>query len=702
MTERNKIITDFIVILGMLILIGIYSYVSTNKYKDASFWVSHTQETISEATSVLSTIQGIESNTRGYVITGDKKYLEPYLKNVANIEAKVIHLKNLARDNPSQQMAIDSVKDLILLKKNFSNSVVSLRRDSTFQRAQQLISSNTGEDLMTKISLMLNKFIDNEKELLSVRLVNTQKSFKVVILIITVGIIITVAFIIVILLYLLRVYDKKNDIENELGKYLYFFNHTHDLACIANLAGYFEIVNPQYKKVLGYSEKELVSNKFTDFIHPDDLTTTFKELEQLELGNATINFTNRYRKKDGTYVWFEWNSTPQIATNKIYALARDVTERKKYEKEIIQARQDAESLVEKLKESNERNKIFLEQLPGAIAMFDLNMHYLAVSEQWIKDYNLAETEIIGRSHYEIFPEIADDRKAIHNDCLRGNIKRDEGHFERQDGTSRWIAWDIRPWYVSKNNIGGLLIYREDITDRKHAEDVLKDYIAMESKRKEMEQFIYVASHHLREPLLTVKNYVEMFTADFKDRLNTDAIHYLEVIHAATNRMDSLIKGLLDYSRLGEVKNLERVDCNKVMQRVLADLDTLIITNNASVCVETLPVLNAYPLELALLFQNLVRNAIKFKIKGVFPQINITATPVANGWEFNFSDNGIGIEEKDREKVFTIFLMLHNKNEYEGTGIGLSQCKKIVELHHGLIWIKSTPRTGSVFCFTILT
>lgn len=165
-------------------------------------------------------------------------------------------------------------------------------------------------------------------------------------------------------------------------------------------------------------------------------------------------------------------------------------------------------------------------------------------------------------------------------------------------------------------------------------------------------------------------------------------------------MSQLITGLLDYSRIGKERIPEMVDCHELMETVKADLRKAIEESNARVTVKDLPVLNAYPMELKLLFQNLLSNAIKFKKADQSPRIHIAACRIDNGWLFSFCDNGIGIEDRFKEKIFEIFQRLHSKHIYEGTGIGLAHCKKIVTLHNGKIWVESAPGKGSQFYFTI--
>ncbi|WP_343670249.1 ATP-binding protein [Chitinophaga sp.] len=223
---------------------------------------------------------------------------------------------------------------------------------------------------------------------------------------------------------------------------------------------------------------------------------------------------------------------------------------------------------------------------------------------------------------------------------------------------------------------------------------------LEVENKELEQFTYIASHDLQEPLRSINTLVELVATEYTGKLDENADNYLRFIRQSSNRMSDLIKALLDYSRIGKVKVKETVDCNQVILNVVDDLRAAIHESKAQVIMENLPVVDAYPIELKLLFQNLLSNAIKFRQNEVPPVIRITCVKKENEYEFTFADNGIGIAPRYQEKVFEIFQRLHNKLQYEGTGIGLAHCKKIVSLHGGDIWLTSTPGEGSQFYFTI--
>jgi PAS domain S-box-containing protein len=350
----------------------------------------------------------------------------------------------------------------------------------------------------------------------------------------------------------------------ELKKYKFFFDTGYNLATIASFEGYFEVINAQFEQVLGYSQKELLSNKFFSFVHPDDLADTIKEIETLKSGVTTFTFTNRYRKKNGDYLWLEWiSSIPDVATGKIYAIARDITARKKHEAELSHKSEE-----------------------------------LAVAN------------------------------------------------------------------------------------------------------KELEQFAYVASHDLQEPLRTISNYINLLQEEYNNPLNENLAHYFKFIIQATAKMQNLIKDLLDFSRIGNMVAFAPVNCNNLLQEVMAELELVIKEANASIHVADLPVLIGNEIGFKQLFQNLISNAIKFRKKNVAPEVYISVEESNIEFCFAFKDNGIGIDEQFKDRIFIIFQRLHTADEYPGTGIGLANCNKIVALHHGKIWVASKPGYGSTFFFTI--
>jgi PAS domain S-box-containing protein len=313
-------------------------------------------------------------------------------------------------------------------------------------------------------------------------------------------------------------------------------------------------------------------------------------------------------------------------------------------------------------------------------------------------------EIIGHN-FSVFYSEADRRNKlpellIEEARLKGRAQH-EGWRVRKGGELFWSFVTLSAIYDDTNTVVGFSKFVRDLTARRHSEKTTEEYAReLELKNKELEQFVYIASHDLQEPLLTVKNFVELFKDEYKDVFDENAMLYLQFIDRSTERMRNLIKGLLDYSRLGGQQIKTLVDCNALMDSLQNDLFTSIATVGAKIHYEDLPIVYGYETALRQLFQNLLSNSLKFKHPDAAPEIEISIVGHDKFWHFEFKDNGIGIDERYKEKVFVMFQRLHNVADYEGYGIGLSHCKKIVELHGGQISVESIIGKGSAFCFTL--
>lgn len=223
---------------------------------------------------------------------------------------------------------------------------------------------------------------------------------------------------------------------------------------------------------------------------------------------------------------------------------------------------------------------------------------------------------------------------------------------------------------------------------------------LERSNQELEQFAYVASHDLQEPLRTISNFVGLLEKKYTENTQSDQYRYFQFILKATSKMQNLIRDLLELSRVGRNVLYGPVDCNKVVLDVMAEMEASIKENNADIHFSNLPLLIASEIELKRVFQNLLSNALKFKKKDVTPEIVIRAMEGAEEYTFSVEDNGIGIGEEYSNKIFNIFQRLHSTTEYPGTGIGLATCKKIAALHNGRIWVESRLGVGTTFYFTI--
>ena len=323
------------------------------------------------------------------------------------------------------------------------------------------------------------------------------------------------------------------------------------------------------------------------------------------------------------------------------------------------------------------------------------------------------TEMLGYSEGELVA--MDLRDVTHPDDLEGDLERlaqiasgaidsfrREKRYVRKDGSTLFADVSVTAQRDPAGAPASYHVQLIDVTADKLEETRRLRVALLEEKAREMEQFAYIASHDLRQPVLTIQGYIDAFVEDFGDQLGEQAHHYLDVIQKASLRMDAMIKGLLDYSRLSQAKQLQEVDLTAVVGEVIEDLAALIESTGASVEADPLDTVLGYPIELRQLFQNLIANALTYHREGVRPVVRVTCAPTEGGHRFAVVDNGIGVPERDRERIFGLFQRSAQGHPAKGTGIGLANCRTIVERHGGSIGVRPVEGGGSEFYFTILT
>ena len=282
----------------------------------------------------------------------------------------------------------------------------------------------------------------------------------------------------------------------------------------------------------------------------------------------------------------------------------------------------------------------------------------------------------------------------------GSVQHGEGDLLRGDGTRLPIEYACAPIRDGSGVVGAVLSFR-DVTERRAAEREIEER-ARELARSnaDLEQFAYVASHDLQEPLRAVVSYLQLLERRYGGQLDERAERYIGHAVDGGRRMQTLITDLLTFSRVGRRDMaMEPVDLERLLDRAEASLRVAIEESNATVTHDPLPTVDGDTTQLTQLFQNLLGNAIKFRGEAS-PTVHVSAERQDGAWLISVRDNGIGIAPEYRERVFVLFQRLHGRDEYGGTGIGLAVCKKIVERRGGTLWVEDTPGGGSTFRFTI--
>ncbi len=464
---------------------------------------------------------------------------------------------------------------------------------------------------------------------------------------------------------------------------------------------------------------------WTGALHPDDRELAASRIEEAIKNKTPLSSEYRIVHPGGEIRWISALGDTFYDTAgeplRMTGICIDITDRRRAEEELridIAARVQAEH---DLQESRNRYRDLANLLPQIIFETDHLGNLTYLNKQAYKMFGYDDNEqVLGKPSLKF--HIPEERDRVINSIkerIAGRTVPDNEYtMLRKDG-STFPALVYSQQSVNDTGLAGLRGIIVDISERKKAEEVIKKMnLTLEQRVKErtqeletmnttlqfhineIEQFTYVTSHDLQEPLRTLSTFSQLLTDGFADKLDDDGNKYIEFIYKSSIRMSTLVKGLLDYALLGQESAVTLVDCSKIMQEVIADMNDSIEKSGAIINYRDLPEIYGYETELRMLFQNLLGNSLKFKKAENIPVINAFAEKTDKQWYFTFEDNGIGIEEKDKEKIFVIFKRMHNRSDYEGTGIGLAHCKKIVELHHGRIWVESAKDGGSKFRFTI--
>ncbi len=414
--------------------------------------------------------------------------------------------------------------------------------------------------------------------------------------------------------------------------------------------------------------------------------------EVFETGQDWVVNEQVIQTPDGQEIWLLITATAIRDENgEIVAaseMSLDITERKKTELA--------------LKESEEKFRTIFEGASDGIAAIDpATMKLVFANPALVEILGFPMDKLIGSTILDYIPkeEIAATMEKFQNGVSgKRNVFRDLTVL-RQDNTRIYV--DITSKFLTFGNQRYLISFVRDVTEQKRTQEAISEANRLlKQSNKDLESYTYVVSHDLKAPLRTIRSFGSFLLEDYENKLNETGRDYLNRMINASSRMDNMIEDLLILSRVGrKFTEIKKVDLNKLIKEILSDLEATIKEQKTKVVVNKLPVLSAQKVWMRQLFMNLISNALKFN-ESKSPKIEVLYQETDDGHLFKVRDNGIGIEEKYLERIFKLFERAPTKKKYEGTGAGLSICKKIVEHLGGKIWVESTPGKGSTFIFTI--
>ena len=449
--------------------------------------------------------------------------------------------------------------------------------------------------------------------------------------------------------------------------------------------------NKKLTEMLGYTQKESICRSIRDFTDEEG-----KAILKLNLEKSRQGIDGTYELKlickDGSVLWVIISAKPLFDKNGKFmgslSMLTNITEHKKAEEE--------------LRESEEKYRNIVETANEGIWIHDAEAKTTYVNKKMAEMLGYSPEELIDRLVLDFISEECKSTAKLKMKNRRLGISESfELRLICKDGSLLWVLISAKSLFDNDGKFAGTLSMLTDITKRKEAEEILKLRLEeLTRSNAELEQFAYVSSHDLQEPLRMITSYLQLLQRRYQGNLDDRADKYIKFAVDGASRMQNLINDLLELSRVTtRAKEPELTDCEFVLNQVLSNLEVFAEENKATVSHSSLPEVMSDSTQLAQVFQNLIINGIKFHSDEA-PKIHISAERKASEWVFSVQDNGIGIDPQYSEKIFEVFKRLHGKEEYPGTGIGLAVCKKIVERHGGRIWVESELGKGSSFYFTL--
>ena len=679
-----------------LLLAGAFSYRSMVSASASDRWVQHTHAVLDDLQDLLLAIETVESSFRGFVLTGKQSYLDTYHAAVFSAEHKVAVVKSLTSDNAVQQRHLSVLEDLTAQKIKFGDIIIGIRQTAGRAAAVKAIESGSGQQSADDFQEVLRSIQREELRLLAERNAEAARRFFRVRGSLIVGgsafgfVIVALAGWMAQRYYAARGRAEATFLEGE-ERFRLLVEGVQDYA-IFRLDQQGNVVswNAGAERIKGYRAEEIIGQHCSRFYLQKDIDERKPE-EELQIAATTGRFEIEHWRvrKDGSR--FFANTIVTAARNSAGTLlgfseiSRDITERK---------------------ESEARYRGLLEAAPDAMVVVNQRGEIVLLNVQAEKQFGYRRDELVGQQVKSIIPEGFAERLIADRNRTAGTAFAQEVgtgielYGQRKDGSEFPIEMMLSPLESSE----GILVTAaiRDVTARKKAnEHLLKTVAELKFSNDELQQFAYVSSHDLQEPLRMVASYTQLLAKRYKGRLDSDADEFIAFAVDGCNRMQGLIQDLLAYSRAGTGADaIREISGDNALEQALTNLRAVINESGTVITHDPLPMVTTDSTQLAQVFQNLVGNAIKYR-SAALPLVHVSAIDSgSHEWIFSVRDNGMGIDPQYFERIFVLFQRLHGRHEFAGTGIGLAICKKTLEKQGGRIWVESQPGLGSTFHFAL--
>jgi PAS domain S-box-containing protein len=695
---ERKIAFVFGTAVFVLLLVTVVAAWNAERFRGSYVWVKETYEIFVRLDQVITDLLGMEASTRGFQLTGDETTLRPYQSGATRIDGALRELRRLLSSNPQQLARVDELAPLAARAKELMAARIAERR----ARGTDLVAPSSGfregQRILADFWRVAREIAVEERRTLDERLRSAYVAGRFTIFTAIGTSVLAVGFVAIARRRVKSDLARRREVETALQESFARVESLYNQAPCGyhslDEKGVFIAINDTALRWLGYSRDEVVGKMhFTQVLTPESAELFPARFDEFRRLGAVQNVEYEWRRKDGTTLIVLLNATAIYDPHGHYVSSRatvfDVTQLKRTEAE--------------------RDRFFTLSR-DLLCTTNFDGYFTRLNPAWERVLGFTCEELMARPFIEfVHPDDREQTLAEAERVMAGRGTDFENRYRCKDGSYRWLRWSAHAVVAER------LIYASarDSTERRAAEEHIHQLNTdlalrahqLEAANRELESFSYSVSHDLRAPLRHINGFASLLTKHAETSLDEESRRYVGVISKAAKQMGALIDDLLAFSRIGRVPlRHERVNHNQLVAAVIAD--GRYEANGRAIAweINPLPDVRADPAMLRQVWANLIDNAVKYSGKNPQPRVAIAGREDAAAGEFVFSvrDNGVGFDMAYADKLFGVFQRLHGPSDFEGTGIGLANVRRIVTRHGGRTWAEGRVGKGAVFYFSLPT